>query len=79
MAFFGRDSRSVSTVRDDGDGISRLMVYDSPEFSGDSKTIMESTANAANILGTGKKIASLVVQGNPWIFFPEENMKVVAA
>ena len=73
MAFFGRDS---SATREDGDGISRIILYDGPGFTGGSQTIMESITNARSILGEGKKIASFVIQGNPWLFYPEENMKV---
>ena len=46
-----------------------------PDFGGDSKTFMESAANASSTL-EGHKIASFIIQGNPWIFYPEENMKV---
>ena len=73
MAFFGRDS---STTREDGDGISRIILYDRPDFSGESLTIMESVSNARSLLGEGKKISSFVIQGNPWLFYPEEQMKV---
>ena len=59
----------------DGDGISRIIVYTCPDFGGDSKTFMESAANASSTL-EGNKIASFIIQGNPWIFYPEENMKV---
>ena len=59
----------------DGDGISRIIVYTFADFGGDSKTFMESAANASSIL-EGNKIASFIIQGNPWIFYPEENMKV---
>ena len=73
MAYFGREA---SVAGNDGDGISRLTLYTGPDFSGESKTIMESSPSAKSILGEGKKINSMVVQGNPWVFFPDENMKV---
>ena len=73
MAYFGREA---SVAGNDGDGISRLTLYSGPDFSGESKTIMESSPSAKSILGDGKKISSMVVQGNPWVFFPDENMKV---
>ena len=71
--FFGRES---SKAREDGDGISRIILFAGPDFTGDSQTIMESITNARGILGEGKKIASFVIQGNPWLFYPEEQMKV---
>ena len=73
MAYFGRES---SVAGSDGDGISRITFYSLPNFSGDSKTCMDSSPNAKSILGEGTKICSMVVQGNPWVFYPEENMKV---
>ena len=73
MAYFGREA---SAAGNDGDGISRITLFTGPDFTGDSKTFMESTANAKGILGDGKKINSMIVQGNPWVFFPDENMKV---
>ena len=73
MAYFGRES---SVAGSDGDGISRITFYSLPNFSGDSKICVDSSPNAKSILGEGTKICSMVVQGNPWVFYPEENMKV---
>ena len=67
---------SSNGVGTDGDGISRIIVYSGPDFSGESKTIVESVPNVGSVIGSGNKIESMVVQGNPWLFFPEEQMKV---
>ena len=67
---------SSNGVGTDGDGISRIIVYSGPGFSGESKTIVESVPNVGSVIGSGNKIESMVVQGNPWLFFPEEQMKV---
>ena len=66
----------MSTNGIDGDGIGRLILYDGVDFTGESKTIMESLPTAIDILGGGKKIQSIVVKGNPWLVYPEEQMKV---
>ena len=68
----------MSTNGIDGDGIGRLILYDGVDFTGESKTIMESLPTAIDILGGGKKIQSVVVKGNPWLVYPEEQMKVSA-
>ena len=73
MAYFGRES---SVAGSDGDGISRITIYSLPDFNGDSQTFMDSSPNAKSILGEGSKISSMIVQGNPWVFYPDENMKV---
>ena len=67
----------MASKGNDGDGISRLTLYDGPDFTGSSKVIMESVSSAGNILGAGKKIQSMVIQGNPWLIYPEEQMKVI--
>ena len=69
--------QAMASGGSDGDGISRIIIYDGPDFTGDSKVIMESVSNSGSILGAGKKIKSIVIQGNPWLFYADEQMKVL--
>ena len=44
----------------DGDGISRLIFHDVVDFTGGTKTFMDSITNAANVLGSGRRLNQLL-------------------
>ena len=57
-----------------GDGISRIMFYPQPDFGGDPQLFMETNPTLKKTL---KSLGSVVVQGNPWLLYPEEGLKVL--
>ena len=58
-----------------GNGEGQLTLYSSPNFGGDSKKFSDNDPSLKVSWG-GKPIKSLVIEGNPWCFYPEESMKV---
>jgi hypothetical protein len=59
-----------------GNGEGNLTLYSKPNFGGDSKKLTDSDIGLKLSWGS-KPIKSLVIEGNPWSFYPEENMKVL--
>jgi len=57
-----------------GTGDGNLVLYSGPDFSGDSKKFSESDSTLKQTWG--KTIKSMIIEGNPWSFYPEEGMKV---
>lgn len=60
-----------------GDGTGKLVLYTQRDFSGDSHTFTASQAKINESPWKGKSIGSVVIQGNPWLMYPEESMKGV--
>ena len=58
-----------------GNGEGNLTLFSEPKFSGDSKKLTDSDISLKLSWGS-KPIKSLIIEGNPWSFYPEENMKV---
>lgn len=59
----------------DGDDTGKLTIYTEENFTGQSKTFTENDANVPKN-GWKNEIKSIVVQGNPWICYPELSYKV---
>ena len=57
-----------------GDGVGRLKLFTEPDFGGECKTFTDSDANIQKTWK--KKVASVIVSGNPWLLFPELQFKV---
>ena len=54
----------------------KLTVYSDLAFKGDSHTFTESSNKINESPWKGKIVKSLIIQGNPWLFYPEEHQKV---
>ena len=58
-----------------GNGEGHLTLYTDVNFGGESKTFVDSDICLKMSWGS-KPIKSVVIEGNPWNFYQEENMKV---
>ena len=58
-----------------GNGEGNLTVFSSTNFGGDKKNFTDSDICLKMSWGS-KPIKSIIIEGNPWNFYPEENMKV---
>jgi len=64
--------KAAAAASTTGDG--HLVLYSELNFNGDSKKLTDSEISLKSCWG--KPIKSLIIEGNPWSFYPEENMKV---
>ena len=65
-----------STLRQDGEGLGQLKLYTLPDFQGDEVNLTDTITKYNESPWKGKKIGSLVIKGNPWMFYTEDLMKV---
>ncbi len=58
-----------------GDGVGRLKLYTQEGFGGECKVFTDSDLNVPK---TWKKpVKSIIVSGNPWLLYPEPQLKVI--
>ena len=65
-----------STLRQDGEGLGQLKLYTLPDFQGDEVNLTDTITKYNESPWKGKSIGSLVIKGNPWMFYTEDLMKV---
>ena len=68
--------KRFSNLKQAGDGVGKLIVYTGADFSGDEHTFKENAGKIHETPWKGKTIGSVIVQGNPWLFYPEDMYKV---
>jgi hypothetical protein len=68
--------KKFSSLKQAGDGNGKLIVYSSPDFQGDEHTFKDNVPKVGECPWKGKTIGSVIIQGNPWLFYPEEVSKV---
>ena len=65
-----------SSLRKDGEGLGKITIFTSPNFQGDQQTFDQTVSKINESPWKGKSIGSLIIQGNPWMLYTEEGMKV---
>ena len=65
-----------STLRQEGEGLGQLTLFTLPDFQGDEVNVTDTTTKYNESPWKGKTIGSLIIKGNPWMFYTEDLMKV---
>ena len=69
-----RSSKEV--LQSVGGDSGKLIVYSDPNFQGEEHTFLDTVSKIHESPWKGKSVKSLVIRGNPWLFYPEELLKV---
>ena len=67
---------SASVLKSIGGESGKLLVYTDSNFKGEEHTFTDTAGKIVETPWKGKSVKSLIVQGNPWLFYPEELCKV---
>ena len=67
---------SASVLKSVGGDSGKLIVYSEPNYQGEEHTFKDTAGKINETPWKGKSVKSLIVQGNPWLFYPEELCKV---
>ena len=67
---------SASVLKSVGGDSGKLLVYSEPNYQGEEHTFKDTAGKINETPWKGKSVKSLIVQGNPWLFYPDELCKV---
>ena len=65
-----------SSLRQEGESLGKITLFTSPNFQGDQHTFGDTVTKINESPWKGKSIGSLIIQGNPWMLYTEDGMKV---
>lgn len=67
--------KKSSGLKNVGGDTGKLIVYSDPDFQGEEHTFLDSAGKINETPWKGKCVKSLVIRGNPWLFYPDELLK----
>ena len=68
--------KKFANLKQAGGETGKLVVFTQANFQGEQHSFADSVAKINECPWKGKSIGSVIIQGNPWLFYPEELMKV---
>ena len=76
VLFQSSKMKKNSSLRQEGESLGKITLFTSPNFQGDQHTFGDTVTKINESPWKGKSIGSLIIQGNPWMLYTEDGMKV---